>query len=170
MVSVLAEWSTSNQCKLSEFDTDPRFTKLCRILGRNNNKANPHPVVSTLGDDLSMVLGVTGDDEAAKLIESISLPQMVKVLSTLAQKRRRSTPLLRSLTNNITKSTDKLDLKQSADVLYAAAVLTFPEIPLLEKACTDVVSKLPENMDKSAVVGSILTSIGILRYRNTGLY
>lgn len=33
----------------------------------------------SLFSDLSTVLGITGDDEAAKLISSISLSQMVKV-------------------------------------------------------------------------------------------
>lgn len=44
------------------------------MLGKENTKEKEH-----LFSDLSTVLGITGDDEAAKLISSISLPQMVKV-------------------------------------------------------------------------------------------
>jgi hypothetical protein len=44
------------------------------MLGKENTKEKEY-----LFSDLSTVLGITGDDEAAKLISSISLPQMVKV-------------------------------------------------------------------------------------------
>lgn len=44
------------------------------MLGKDNVKGKEN-----LFNDLSTVLGITGDDEAAKLISSISLPQMVKV-------------------------------------------------------------------------------------------
>lgn len=74
-VSTLADWASSGRAKLSEFEADPRFLKLCKMLGREKIKEN-----SNLFNDLSTVLGITGDDEAAKLISSISLPQMVKVI------------------------------------------------------------------------------------------
>lgn len=170
MVSILADWSSINRVNLSEFENDSRFIKLCRILGRSVvNK--PSVTKKTNGfrtDDLTTVLGVTGDDEAAKLIGSISLPQMVKVMSTLAQRKRRSTPLLRSLSFNISSNAGKLDLKQSADLLFSTAVLNFPDSILIAKVCTDVQLELPNNDDRPAVVGSILTSLGLLKYRNSG--
>jgi hypothetical protein len=44
------------------------------MLGKDSSKGK-----NNLFSDLSTVLGITGDDEAAKLISSISLSQMVKV-------------------------------------------------------------------------------------------
>lgn len=44
------------------------------MLGQDSSKGKNNSF-----SDLSTVLGITGDDEAAKLISSISLPQMVKV-------------------------------------------------------------------------------------------
>lgn len=81
---MLAQWSTTGKVDLKDFETDVRFVKICRILSRpnNNNKNNlNHKRIpqSVRGEDLSMVLGVAGDDEAAKLVASITLPQMVKV-------------------------------------------------------------------------------------------
>lgn len=76
-MSTLAQWSTSGKINLSDFETDPRFVKVCRILSRTSVK-NKGPS-RIRDDDLSMVLGVTGDDEAAKLVASITLPQMIKV-------------------------------------------------------------------------------------------
>lgn len=174
IVSILAEWSTIEKVKLSEFENDPRFVKLCRILGRapiikgNNNVRNGDglkKVNDYKTDDLNTVLGVTGDDEAAKLISSISLPQMVKVMSTLTQKKRRSTPLLRSLAYNISSNSTILNIKQCGDVLYSLAKLNFPDPVLIGRICTDLHSGLEKN-DKSAVVGSILTSLGLLKYRD----
>lgn len=175
IVSILAEWSTVNRVKLNEFENDSRFLKVCRMLGRtvkNSNGAGtesgPKRISGFRTDDLNTVLGVAGDDEAAKLIASISLPQMVKVMSTLAARKRRSTPLLRSLAFNISSATEHLDLKQCADVFFAMASLNFQDSVLAAKVCADIQVALPKNTDKSAVVGSILTSLGILKYRDLG--
>lgn len=172
IVSILSEWSSINKAKLSDFESDPRFIKLCRILGRTVNKSgNGNSNASKRNEyrteDLNVVLSVTGDDEAAKLIAGITIPQMVKVMSNLAVKKRRSMTLLRAIAYNISGSSGQLDLKQASDLLYAMAVLNFPDPVLVDRICTDVQAILPQNTEKSAVVGSILTSLGLLRYRDT---
>jgi hypothetical protein len=115
IVSILAEWSSIGRVKLDEFENDARFTKLCRMLGRavmnkkntngNNNSNSSNNSVNKITGfrtaDMDTVLGVTGDDEAAKLVASITLDQMVKVMKNLGLKKRRSTPLLRSLGKKI---------------------------------------------------------------------
>lgn len=116
-------------------------------------------------DDLNVVLGVTGDDEAAKLVATITLPQMVKVMKNLAIKKRRSTPLLRSLAYSMSSKEHKLDLKQCADVLYAMASLNFPDPVLIAKLCEDIQEGMKGPVEKSALVGSLITSLAILRYR-----
>ncbi|CAD7090388.1 unnamed protein product [Hermetia illucens] len=174
VVSILAEWSSINRVKLSEFENDARFIKLCRLLGRavpkNSNGNNQGKSVAGFRtDDLNTVLGIAGDDEAAKLVASISITQMVKVMAALAQRKRRSTPLLRSLAFNISSSSEVLDLKQCSDVLYAMASLNFPDPVLTAKVTADVQAGLPSNTDKPAAVGSILTSLGMLKYRDLDL-
>lgn len=182
IVSILAEWSSINKAKLNEFENDSRFTKLCRVLGKtvnfkngngagvisnNNNKLKKISGFRT--DDLNVVLGVTGDDEAAKLVASITLPQMVKVMKSLAQRKRRSTPLLRSLAYNMSSKEQILDLKQCADVLYAMASLSFPDPVLIAKICDDIQAGMKEPLEKSSVVGSIITSLALLKYREPSL-
>lgn len=180
IVSILAEWSSINKVKLSDFESDPRFIKLCRLLGRStnpplksngNSSSNKAAVVhkreSYQMEDLNMVLGITGDDEAAKLVSSITVPQMIKVMSNLASKKRRSITLLRTIAYNISGSSHQLDLKQSSDLLYAMASLNFPDPMLTDRICSDVQTLLTNHADKTAVVGSILTSLGLLRYRDT---
>lgn len=172
-VSILAEWSSIGRVKLAEFENDPRFLKLCRLLGRavasksngiGNNKKSTSSVYRT--DDLNTVLAVAGDDEAAKLIASLSLPQMIKVTTQLATKKRRSTPLLRALSFNIGSHAQQLDLKQCGDLLYALSMLNFHDNILMEKVCNDVQSSVTDTLDKSAAIGSILTSLGLMKYKN----
>ncbi|KAJ6638627.1 FAST kinase domain-containing protein 4, partial [Pseudolycoriella hygida] len=175
IVSILAEWSSINRAKLSEFENDARFIKLCRQIGRPVPKvnaatqANARKISGFRTDDLNMVMGIAGDDEAAKLIASISVSQMVKVMSSLASKGRRSTPLLRSLAYNISNNSEPLDLKQCADVLYAMAVLNFSDSVLITRIGMDIQKGVADNMDKPAVIRSIVTSLGLLRFRDNAL-
>lgn len=186
IVSILSEWTSTNRVKLSEFENDTRFLRLCRLLGKNimssssvdkaQNSLNDSYTKSSnsnrgsfRAEDLNTVLSVAGDDEAAKLIASISLAQMVKVMSTLAIRKRRSTPLLRSLAFNISSATEQMNLKQCADIFYAMANLNFHDAVLAAKLCSDIQMCLVKNNDKSAVIGSILTSLGLLKHRDLGL-
>uniref|UniRef100_A0A1B6GDU3 RAP domain-containing protein n=1 Tax=Cuerna arida TaxID=1464854 RepID=A0A1B6GDU3_9HEMI len=170
LVSVLADWTLQGKIKTSEFESDPRFAVVCRTLGSipETTDATGKPPLDKMNTDLSTVLGVASDDEAAKLISNISLDQMIKVLSTLASKKRRSTPLLRSLAFNISSSTEKLNIKQGADALYAIASLNFHNEMLVDKICLDLCDCLMLN-NKRAVVGSIITSLGLLRYKHIEL-
>jgi len=155
---------------VASFESDPRFVSLCQTLGKSPSPKGPPGKKSPpkKQDDLSVVLGVTGDDEAAKLISTITVPQMIKVLSSLTSKKRRSLPLLRSLAFNISKESESLDVKQCADVLFALACLNFPDELLLEKVTSDLIRCIPE-CQKSSVIGSICTSLGILRYKDYDL-
>ncbi|GLH05124.1 Uncharacterized protein GBIM_10735 [Gryllus bimaculatus] len=164
-LSVLAEWTTQKKIKMHEFESDPRFVNLCKLIG-----PKPPKNVNNITDlgDLGVVLSVTGEDQAAKMISGISFLQKIRVLSSLALKKRRSLHLLRALAANISNSSENFDIKQAADVLYAMAVLNFPDKLLLNKAVNDICKCLPDNT-RPAVVGSILTSVGILKYKNKAL-
>lgn len=76
VVSVLANWCTAGKVKLADFESDPRFIRLCRVLTKGVFDKSAY---SPQSEDLSTVLNVTADDEAAKLVGTITLPQMVKV-------------------------------------------------------------------------------------------
>lgn len=75
-MNILSDWVQKGKCSLKDFETDARFTKLCKILGRSSSSGSPAKKETT---DLSIVLNVTADDQAAKLITSVDLQQMVKV-------------------------------------------------------------------------------------------
>ncbi|XP_070503564.1 FAST kinase domain-containing protein 4 [Chironomus tepperi] len=172
IVSILAEWTSIDRAKLPEFENDARFTKLCRMLGRavknnNNSSGNINKRLENFRNaDLDTVLGVTGDDEAAKLVASITVEQMVKVMKNLSAKKRRSTPLLRSLAFNMSGKEEHLNIKQCSDVLYSIASLNFPEPVLISKLCEDIQLDIKKSeIKKSSTIGSMLTSLAFLKYR-----
>lgn len=76
MISILADWSLHGKVKLLDFESDPRFIRLCKILTKTNVKQNKN---SARSEDLATILSITADDEAAKLVASITVAQMVKV-------------------------------------------------------------------------------------------
>lgn len=61
-----------------------------------------------------------------------------------------------------------LDIKQCGDVLYSAASLNFYDENLLEKVCADVCRGLTADVKRSSALGSILTSLGLLRFKEIG--
>lgn len=89
-------------------------------------------------------------------------------MSTLSHKKRRSTLLLRALAYNITACPDRLDLKQSSDLLYSMSTLNFPDENLLARIGNDICVELETDIKKSSVIGSVITSIGLLKYKNSG--
>lgn len=178
IVSVIAEWHSVDRIKLSEFENDPRFLKLCQLLGKVGDRSGSGPggrksrissqFQSYRNEDLNTVLSVTGDDEAAKLISNINLEQMIKIMSSLAQKRRRSVPLLRSLATNITSKSEQIEPKKCADLLYAMSVLNFYDQNLINRICGDFQKAISTiNTSKSAVIGSICTSLGLIKHRDS---
>lgn len=68
--------------QLAEFETDPRFINLCRVLTRGLSYQSTKSLKysASRSEDLTTILSVTADDEAAKLVSSITLAQMVKVI------------------------------------------------------------------------------------------
>lgn len=65
----------------------------------------------------------------------VLLFQPLKVMKALHQKGRRSTPLLRALSHNITNQSELIDLKKSADLLFSMASLNFPDPVLMDRIC-----------------------------------
>lgn len=78
VMSILADWCASGKAKLSDFESDARFIRLCRVLTKGSYLKNQQKITAK-SEDLSTVMNVAADDEAAKLVGSISLAQMVKV-------------------------------------------------------------------------------------------
>lgn len=173
IVSTLAEWSSAGKVKPTDFENNTRFIRVCSLLTAGadskrssfGNKAND----TVKSKELEMILNVAGEDESAKLIQNLHLSQMVKVLSALAQKRTRSLSLLRNLAYGISSSMRKLNLKECSDVCYALTILRYHDGMLMSRVAMDVIANL-ENSDnsKAAPVGSIVKSIGFLKFKDTG--
>lgn len=167
IVSKLSTLTASNEANVKEFENDYRFLKVCRLLSKET--AQKSVVHSAKSIELEMVLSVAGDEEAIKIIESYTLSQKVRVLSQLARKKTRSVPVLKSLASSISSHTGKLNLKECSDILYAVIALSFMDEVLLSRVAIDINRELSKNKDKTAVVGSIVTSLGYLRYKEPTL-
>ncbi|XP_077289951.1 FAST kinase domain-containing protein 4 isoform X1 [Arctopsyche grandis] len=166
IITTLANWATTQKVKLADFDTDPRFLQMCKMLGKSKHNIT----TKSKSEDLDTVLEIKGDDEAARLISNLNIPQMIKVMSALSQKKRRSTPLLRTLSFNISRHADIIDIKKCADLLFSMASLSFPDPVLMDRICNDIQENIPLlQADRSSVIGSIVTSFGILKYKNEKL-
>lgn len=66
------------------------------------------------------------------------------------------------------KSPDPLPIRMASDILFALNRLSFHDQALIERICNDLVSQLTPEV-KSPLVGSILTSLGQLKYRHEGI-
>lgn len=172
ILTKLSVWTASNKANVKAFESDYRFLKLCRILSKapmTNNIQNVIHKEQQKSAELEMVLSIAGDDEASKIIESLPLPQKVRVFSSLARKKSRSIPVLKTLASTISAHPSKMDLKECSDLLYAMVTLNFVDEMLLSRISIDINDKLDKNHDKMAVVGSIVTSIGFLKYKEPTL-
>lgn len=178
IVTRLAEWSSAGRVRPSDFENNPQFIRICGLLStaRESDTSNkPLAIASPAmkSKELEMILNVAGEAESAKLIHGLNLPQMVKVLSALAQQRARSISLLRQLSYSISSHKNKLNLKECSDIFYASTVLNFHDALLLTRASMDTIAII-ENDDninsRAAPIGSIIKSVGFLKFKETGAF
>lgn len=168
VLTKLSVWTASNQANVKDFENDYRFLKLCRVLSKVSNQKDAKSIIHTdqqKSMELEMVLSIAGDDEASKIVESLTLPQKVKVFSSLARKKSRSLSVLKTLAATISEHTSKMNLKECSDLLFAMVSLNFVDEMLLSRINIDINESIDQNVNKMAVVGSIITSIGLLKYK-----
>merc|ERR1719427_664654 len=103
------------------------------------------------------------EDRIADLVEEIPPGDLSLILSELGRKKRRNVPLLKSLTFYLTKHKNMLDIKQISDCLFALNHLSYKDQATLERLCCQLES-LIQDTDSSAVLRSLLTSLGQLKF------
>ncbi|KAK0164512.1 hypothetical protein PV328_003132 [Microctonus aethiopoides] len=168
IIDTLRKWVENGKIKFKDFEGNPRYEKLCGILGRNVNNYKGMNFRQNNQYDSSITSEAYEFDqlqESYSNMSTISTDQAIKVLSGLATKQRRVKPVLRAIATNIHQSKRTLSIKNIADILYSMACLNFPDQVLLEKLCKDLQESL-HTVHQSPIIGSILTSFGMLRYRN----
>lgn len=173
ILSRISLLSATNKVKSEDFENDYRFLKICRLLAKvpiPSEQKKHLPLKSvTKSAELETVLSVACDDEAIQLIESLPVSQQVRVLSSLARKKTRSPIVLKSLAESIHRCEDSLNLKECSDILYALFSLNYNNEMLLKRISSEICQNIDKNKDKIAVVGSIVTSLGYLKYKSETL-
>lgn len=173
VLSRLSLLTASNKLKSDEFENDIRFIKICRLLAKIPLPQQENKIRSIQdmkkSAELETILNVACDDEAIQLIKSLPLTQKIRVLSSLAKKKARSPAVLKSLSQSIALTKGEFNLKESSDILYALTILNYNDDQLLQRTSSDICREIVQNQDKMAVVGSIITSLGYLKYKNPQL-
>lgn len=172
IVSTLAEWSATGRIKPEEFENNARFARVCQILTPSNRRTDTAQKSNRklVSKDLELVLNVAGEEESAKIIQNLPVAQMIKLLQALAIKKSRSLAMLQNLSYSISSNSDKLNLKQCADALYALTSLNYFDTVLLTRLTMDITGNLGDGgVAAAAPVGSILTSVGLLKYKDEGM-
>ncbi|XP_014216202.1 uncharacterized protein LOC106644989 [Copidosoma floridanum] len=159
IIPILYNWISDDKVKISDLQTNNKFWKAFNKLSTYKRP----PLYRDYDDPLSQHSNLQ-----IEKINNLNTYQLITVLSKLASKQQRITPLLQAVTAKIADSNDYLNVKLLADVLYSVAVLTFYNNVLMEKISKDLLDVIPSN-ENSAVIGSILRSIGVLRYRDESL-
>ena len=117
-----------------------------------------------------MVKTVLFQDRLAELSEDFPPSDLAAILKALAVGKRRNVPLLKALSFYLTKHRGLLDIKELADALYSLKQLNFKDPVTLEKICSELEVKVANTGEEGgAVLRGVLTSLGQIRYLNTGL-
>lgn len=173
ILSKISEWTAIDAVRANDFNSDQRFIRVCSVLAKNAEKfvenLPKRPTGAIRSSGLDAVMSVAGDQQAAKICVTLPLDQNLQILSNLAFQKSRSLVVLRVIAESIVAHPMSLDLKQCSDVYFGMSALNFADEVLLTKLGSDVVQQLESNADKMAVVGSIITSLGMLRYRDANL-
>lgn len=169
-VSALYESVENGKIKFSDFDQNPMYDKLCKILSQGSKKkvGNMASMKNHLASKNFVPLDFYSFNESYNDIEKISTAQAIELLLNVTLKQRRIKPLLNAIAYNINQSQTQLTIKNISDILYCMAMLSFPDPGLLCKLVNDLKGSL-KTISQSSMIGSIITSLGILRYRDDAL-
>lgn len=173
IVSRLDQWVDEKKITPKKFESDSRYKRLCSELKISIKKQSSRAAQEKDTRISSEPIGRSAHfqnifhetNSYSSEISKLSVKEAVDVWTGLTLKGTREKPLLDSLAIHLSTKTDKLDIKQNADILYGMAKLNYPNEALLEKICNELVV-LVKKVTKSPVIGSIITSLGMLKYRN----
>ncbi|XP_063981820.1 FAST kinase domain-containing protein 4 [Diachasmimorpha longicaudata] len=165
-ITLLSQQVEKGNVDLKTLGSDERYMRFCRIIAK---KVSTTTVKSTDGEIISEQNVLTvGDLHNPVEVGTLPLAQAVQIFCGLAVRQRRPRPLLRGLAENIIKNSSALTIKNIADILYSMARLNFTEEDLLVRLCEDLRKKIPQ-INQSPIIGSVLTSLGMMRYRDEAL-
>lgn len=182
IISKLSDLVNQGKAEITDFDSDGRYKALCNHLsGKPRKKSHApkltdsveHEIQNTKQQLYEKKLGFFFDmNEIQKMAEdpNMSIHKATQIMSKLAFHKSRVVPVLESLANHIVNNNRQINIKTASDILYNIASLNFYNEVLISKIAEDLMSQIPKT-DKqySAVIGSILKSIGLLRYRDEKL-
>jgi len=123
------------------------------------------------------------EDRTMEIAPQFSAQEIAALLKAFASTKRRSVPLLKSLTYHLPRKLNELDLKSLADVLFAVNKLSFKNPVFLTETCDVAEMKLSSSSEDAssssessssspslvAPMRSLLTTLGQLKLKHKGL-
>lgn len=172
ITSTLKQWVQEDKVTRKDFESDPRFYQLRSKLKRSGDKWGRKDSARASQDAAARKVQfqkmISGNIDYNEDISKLNVKEAVDAWTGLTAKGSREKPLLRALASHISNNYKELNIKQNADVLYGMAKLNFPDDALLKKICQEIVKSVNQ-VSNSPIIGSIITSLGMLRYRNDAL-
>ncbi|XP_066300372.1 FAST kinase domain-containing protein 4-like isoform X2 [Branchiostoma lanceolatum] len=84
------------------------------------------------------------EDKVLEMAEQLSQEETARVLQVLANRGRRTVPLLRALAYHLSRRQFRLDIDVATTVAYAFANLNFPNTAVLQKMSAELVEQVPQ--------------------------
>lgn len=174
IISQLSTLVKSGKAKVADFESDTRYKSLCQYLFDNSSQEVKNSDIQLKTQKFrNKNLGFLFDiNEIHKMIEKpdLSMQESVQILTKLGLFKSRIMPVLQALTERIVNSNESMHIKCASDIMYNMSILNFYDEALMNKILPTLIEKIPKiRGQNSAVIGSILKSIGLLRYRNEEL-
>lgn len=114
----------------------------------------------------SLLQEIAYEKSEKDIISEMNTTKLINVLKTFSRQKVRSQQTLQLTTERIVAKNEILTLKDYADILYSMAKLNFFDNALLSYVSKNV-QKLLQSVNNEAIfIGSIVTSVGYLRFRD----
>eukprot|EP00058_Branchiostoma_floridae_P024048 XP_002609538.1 hypothetical protein BRAFLDRAFT_241410 [Branchiostoma floridae] len=84
------------------------------------------------------------EDKVLEMAEQLTQEETARVLQVLANRGRRTVPLLRALAYHLSRRQFRLDHNVASTIAYAFASLNFPNTAVLQKMSSELVEQVPE--------------------------
>lgn len=137
---------------------------------RAEPNAGPGPVArKQFIKPISLLTQIVAEKTEANIINDMNTSQLVQALSSFSRESVRCQSTLRHVAEKIVAKNDPLKLKDYSDILYSMAKLSFYDDALLSSVSKNVQKLLAGEEKHPTYIGSIITSIGYLRYKDESM-
>lgn len=137
-------------------------------------QAQPNPIPGPVArkhiiTPISLLAQIASEKSEADIVNDMNTSQLVQVLTSFSRENVRCQSTLRQVADKIVAKNDPLELRDYSGILYSMAKLSFYDDALLSSVSKNVQNLLSTEEKHPSYIGSIITSIGYLRYKDESM-